>query len=122
MVMDEKIISQKFKYLFITELKQEDFALKQLNFEIDDSTNYSLNFTFDYLMDVDPEPDDIKKYLEKASDKIYSFCQKYQFDVKTKTFVENRPFLVSYPLIFGLDFEWGQKFLITMRVNVGSYE
>ena len=119
MIMDEKILSQKFKYLFMTEMPEQDFHVKQLYVEAETGYEYTFHIVFDYLMDVDPQIDDIAHYLKKASDSVAEFLQKYQYEPKSKKIVENGFLNVSQPLIFGLDFDWGEKFTINMVVDVG---
>ena len=119
MIMDEKIVSQKFKYLFLTEMPEQDFRVKELYVEVETGYEYTFHITFDYLMDVDPQIGEIAHYLKKASDSVAEFLQKYQYDPKSKTIVENGSLDVMEPMIFGLDFAWGEKFIITMAVNVG---
>ena len=118
--MDAKIISQKFKYLFMTEMPEEDFRVKELYVEFETGYEYTFHITFDYFMDVDPQIDDIAHYLKKASDSVAEFLQRYQYEPKSERIVENGFLNVSQPLIFGLDFEWGEKFEINMVVDVGS--
>ena len=117
--MDEKILSQKFKYLFMTEMPERDFQVKDLYLDLDTGYEYVVQITFDYMMDVDPHIEEISHYLRKSSDSVTKFLQKYQYDSKSKTIVENGSLDVMEPLIFGLDFEWGEKFIINMAVNVG---
>ena len=119
MIMDEKILSQKFKYLFMTEMPERDFQVKDLYLDLDTGYEYMVQITFDYMMDVDPHIEEIAHYLRKSSDSVTKFLQKYQYDSKSKTIVENGSLDVMEPLIFGLDFEWGEKFIINMSVNVG---
>ena len=119
MIMDEKILSQKFKYLFMTEMPEKDFRVKDLYIDLDTGYEYMVRITFDYMMDVDPHIEEIAHYLRKSSDSVAKFLQKYQYDSKSETIVENGSLDVMEPLIFGLDFEWGDKFIITMVVNVG---
>jgi len=119
MVMDEKILSQKFKYLFMTEMPEKDFQVKDLHIDLDTGYEYLFQITFDYMMDVDPHIEEISHYLRKSSDEVVKFLQKYQYDSKSKTIVENGSLDVMEPLIFGLDFAWGERFIITMAVNVG---
>ncbi len=119
MIMDEKILSQKFKYLFMTEMPERDFQVKDLYLDLDTGYEYMVQITFDYMMDVDPHIEEISHYLRKSSDSVTKFLQKYQYDSKSKTIVENGSLEVMEPLIFGLDFVWGEKFIINMAVNVG---
>lgn len=118
--MDEKIVSQKFKYLFLTEMPEQDFRVKEIYVEVETGYEYTFHITFDYLMDVDPQIGEIAHYLKKASDSVAEFLQKYQYEPKSKRMVENGSLNVSQPLIFGLDFEWGEKFEINMVVDVGG--
>lgn len=120
MIMDEKIVSQKFKYLFLTEMPEQDFRVKELYVEVETGYEYTFHITFDYLMDVDPQIGEIAHYLKKASDSVAEFLQKYQYEPKSKRIVENGLLNVSQPLIFGLDFQWGEKFEINMVVDVGG--
>ena len=118
--MDEKIISQKFKYLFMMEMPDRDFQIKELYIDSDTGYDYTVHMTFDYMMDVDPQIEDISWYLKKSSEAVEKFLKKYQYDFKSKSIVENGPLVVMEPLVFGLDFQWGEKFLINMVVNIGN--
>lgn len=120
MVMDEKIISQKFKYLFMMEMPDRDFQIKELYIDSDTGYDYTVHMTFDYMMDVDPQIEDISWYLKKSSEAVEKFLKKYQYDFESKSIVENGHLAVMEPLVFGLDFQWGEKFLINMVVNIGN--
>ena len=85
--MDAKKLSQKFKYLFMTEMDTRDFKLEDLYIEIEDPIGYTIQTTFDYRMDVDPNVEDISYYLGKATDATEKFASKFHGFVVFAIFV-----------------------------------
>lgn len=118
MVMNPKKLSQKFKYLFMTEMDIKDFKLENLDIEFEDPIGYTIHTTFDYLMDVDPNVEDISWYLGKAAEAIEKFASKYQYDKDTDSIIDKQKYQVGPNLVFGLDFEWGTKFVVNIITHV----
>lgn len=116
--MNEKILSQKFKYLFMTEMDTKDFQLKTMNIDFNEPIGYTIHTSFDYLMDVNPDVEDISYYLSKATDATDKFASKYQYDKDTDTIINSQKYTVGPNLVFGLDFEWGTKFLVSITTHV----
>jgi hypothetical protein len=118
MIMDKKILDQKFKYLFMTEMDHKDFALKSVDLSEDGTSGYVLYLTFDYFMDVDPEPSVISYYLEKGLESCTQFATKYQYDDVTGEISDTQKYTVGPSLVFGLDYEWGTSFIMTVAIHV----
>lgn len=116
--MKEKIVSQKFKYLFLTEMDTKDFRLETLDIDLNEPIGYTIHTTFDYLMDVDPNVEDISYYLGKASEATEKFASKYQYDKDTDSIIDKQKYQVGPNLVFGLDFEWGTKFVVNITTHV----
>lgn len=106
--------TKKLKYLFRIEFR-DTVELQLMEFYPEFNNNkldsYEILLEFDILRETDPDLDYIFREVKKYLSKISSFFHEYRIDEDGKLKTENS-FETHVPVIQGLDFLFGEKFIV----------
>jgi len=125
-MINESILSDKLKYIMITELGNEfqiinfDVELSFVDYETkEEIESYDVDMKFDYLGVIDAEMYDFLQDITKMLEKIRSVLQKFAITKSGKLLHGNNNYYVSHGSIFNVEFVYDEKheFSVFFRVN-----
>ena len=129
-MIDTKILSEKLKYILITESKN-DFDIMEVSLEIDETSNdgellsYTVEVKFDYLGAIDPIVYYFVKDIERMSDKMRDMIGTYVLNPKGKFVVgDDNNASISDGYIWSSKFNADEthEFVMSFRITIISEE
>ena len=115
-----EITQEKLKYLFDIFFKSKinliSFKLSP-NYYNNTFDSYELEIEFDFLKEIDPDTSYIFETISKFNKEISNFFREYTINSNGKI-VLNLPYEVQPPILFGIDYFFGEKLIIKMIIRV----
>lgn len=120
-MINEELLTEKLKYLVMSELQGKFEILSFLiDFEYsapDTLETYDIDVKFDYFGTIDSQASDMGYDISKMSDIFREAVQKYQINKEGKI-VTDSEYMVSEGLIWGIEFAADTKHVFEMSYNV----